>query len=75
MNFCNVRILIFSGLDKIEFLQSHENEEIYRKAYEIIEVYFSPDDVDEELAPQVEPGQGQFQFGQNVAMPKQGFGF
>ena len=40
------------GLDKIESLQNHENVEIYKLAYEIIEQYFS-DDVDDDpnLAP------------------------
>jgi len=49
------------GLDKIESLQNHENVEIYKLAYEIIEQYFS-DDVDEDanLAPQAD-GEG-FQF-------------
>ena len=28
------------GLDKIELLQSHENEEIYKMAYEIVDSYF-----------------------------------
>lgn len=33
------------GLDKIETLQKHENVEIYKLAYEIIEHYFA--DVDD----------------------------
>lgn len=31
------------GLEKIEKLQSHENVEIYKLAYEIIEQHFSED--------------------------------
>lgn len=35
----------FSGLEKIEMLQNHENEDIYKLAYEIIDQFFSSDDV------------------------------
>ena len=31
------------GMDKIESLQQHENEDIYKLAYEIIDTYFSGD--------------------------------
>jgi len=50
------------GLDKIESLQNHENVEIYKLAYEIIEQYFSDDgEEDPALAPQA-TADG-FQFG------------
>ena len=32
---------LLTGLDKIEMLQQHENEEIYKLAYEILDNYFS----------------------------------
>jgi len=31
------------GLDKIEQLQNHDSEEIYKLAYDIIDTYFSGD--------------------------------
>lgn len=37
--------MFFSGLEKIENLQQHENEDIYKLAFEIIDQYFSGDDV------------------------------
>jgi len=38
------------GLDKIEQLQNHENEDIYRLAFEIIDHYFSANTDDEGTA-------------------------
>lgn len=70
------KIIFSKGLDKIEFLQGHDNEEIYRKAFEIIENYFGADDEDEKLAPVTDPNAAQYQFGgNNIDMPQQGFQF
>jgi len=52
------------GLDKIEFLQSHENIEIYQKAFEIIERYFGTEDEESAIAPSVDEN-NQFAFGSN----------
>jgi importin subunit alpha-6/7 len=41
------------GLDKIEFLQGHQNEKIYKKTFQIIETYFSQEEDDTGLMPQV----------------------
>lgn len=38
-------LLFCAGLEKIEQLQNHENEDIYKLAYEIIDQFFSSDDV------------------------------
>uniref|UniRef100_A0A672MT41 Karyopherin subunit alpha 6 n=1 Tax=Sinocyclocheilus grahami TaxID=75366 RepID=A0A672MT41_SINGR len=60
------------GLDKIEFLQSHENQEIYQKAFDLIEHYFGVEEEDASLAPQVDENQQQFLFPQQEA-PMEGF--
>lgn len=62
----------YVGLDKIEFLQSHENQEIYQKAFDLIEHYFGVEDDDSSLAPQVDETQQQFIFQQPEA-PMEGF--
>ncbi len=64
--------LSLSGLDKIEFLQSHENQEIYQKAFDLIEHYFGVEEEDASLAPQVDENQQQFLFPQQDA-PMEGF--
>lgn len=60
------------GLEKIENLQSHDNNEIYEKAVKILETYWLEED-DEPAA----PGDGQgFQFGgAEVSVPTGGFSF
>jgi len=50
------------GLDKIESLQNHENVEIYKLAYEIIEQYFS-DEGEEDAALAPAATEAGFQFG------------
>ncbi|XP_033865758.2 importin subunit alpha-5 isoform X3 [Acipenser ruthenus] len=60
------------GLDKIEFLQGHENLEIYQKAFDLIEHYFSPEDEDTSIAPQVDLDQQQYIF-QQCEAPMEGF--
>lgn len=61
-----------AGLDKIEFLQSHENQEIYQKAFDLIEHYFGVEEEDPSLAPPVDQSQGQFVFQQQEG-PMEGF--
>ena len=64
-----------AGLDKIEFLQGHENREIYQKSFDIIERYFSSEEEDKVLAPQLDENAQQFQFGGQQNAPAGGFQF
>lgn len=50
-----------SGLDKIEDLQNHRNEEIYKLAFDIIDRYFTDED-NEELVPQISEDQNTYTF-------------
>jgi importin subunit alpha-2 len=56
-----------SGLDKIEFLQSHENTDVYQKAFDIIERYFGAEDDDAAIEPNVDENNQQFTFGMPTA--------
>ncbi|CAK9145192.1 unnamed protein product [Ilex paraguariensis] len=61
------------GLEKIENLQSHDNNEIYEKAVKILETYWLEDD---EQLPPGDASQSGFQFGGNeVPVPSGGFSF
>ncbi|KAL1091185.1 hypothetical protein V6Z11_D07G140000 [Gossypium hirsutum] len=62
------------GLEKIENLQSHDNNEIYEKAVKILETYWV-DDEDEPLPPG-DASQSGFHFGGNqLPVPSGGFSF
>jgi importin subunit alpha-1 len=61
------------GLDKIEQLQNHQQNEIYEKAMKIIQKYFGFEDEDAGVEPQMDAAQ-QFAFG-GAAAPAQGFNF
>lgn len=57
------------GLDLLEGLQEHENEEVYMKAVAIIEKYFGLEEEDEEsenLAPAASASGNTFSFGMNT---------
>lgn len=49
-----------AGLDKLEFLQSHEMKEIYEKAFYILEKYFNTEVEDCRVAPSLEDNQYHF---------------
>ena len=55
------------GLDKIEFLQSHENLDIYQKAFDIIERYFGSEEDDSRVAPSVDAQGQHFEFNPALA--------
>lgn len=61
------------GLDKIENLQSHDNNEIYEKAVKILERYWAEEEEMQNLLDGVSenPQQG-FNFGNNQAAPPPG---
>ena len=62
------------GLDKLEALQQHENEQVYKKALNIIETYFAEDDG----APEVGTNGQEFAFANptsNNPGPTGGFNF
>eukprot|EP01113_Clastostelium_recurvatum_P047510 TRINITY_DN848_c0_g1_i1.p1 TRINITY_DN848_c0_g1~~TRINITY_DN848_c0_g1_i1.p1 ORF type:complete len:535 (-),score=139.79 TRINITY_DN848_c0_g1_i1:316-1920(-) len=64
------------GLDRIEDLQHHHNQEIYDKAVSIVETYYQGEEEQPQvLAPQMNEAQQQYTFGSNAAAPQGGFNF
>lgn len=61
------------GLDKIEELQQHENETVYKKALEIIEKFFGAEEGGEEVSSTTN-GQA-YDFSAVNNMPEGGFSF
>ncbi|XP_020225483.1 importin subunit alpha-1-like [Cajanus cajan] len=62
------------GLEKIENLQSHDNNEIYEKAVKILETYWLEDE--DETLPSGDGAQAGFNFGSNeLPVPSGGFNF
>ncbi|KAI4478401.1 hypothetical protein M0804_012055 [Polistes exclamans] len=65
------------GLDKIEFLQSHKNLDIYQKAFDIIDRYFGSEEEDTRIVPSIDSQGQQFQFTapDSSQLPVEGFEF
>ncbi len=62
------------GLDKLEALQGHENENIYQKAVHMIDTFFSDGEADQNLAPTTNMD-GQLEFQATTIAPQGGFQF
>eukprot|EP00850_Spirogloea_muscicola_P012412 SM000080S22927 [mRNA] locus=s80:167969:177407:- [translate_table: standard] len=61
------------GLEKIENLQTHNNNDIYEKAMKILEAYFDLDvEEDQSLAPAMDPGHQTYAFGESQSMMPSG---
>ncbi|KAJ3394364.1 Importin alpha subunit (Karyopherin alpha subunit) (Serine-rich RNA polymerase I suppressor protein) [Lobulomyces angularis] len=77
-NQMSVYIEVADGVDKINQLQMHDNQDIYKKAYNIVDTYFSNDDEDDDLVPEVN-AEGAFTFKEdanlNGDIPQGGFNF
>ena len=66
-------ILLHVGLEKIESLQSHVNESIYKLAYKLIDTHFDVEDNDENVVP--DQSHEQYVFAPKANLPPGGFQF
>ncbi|XP_011500399.1 PREDICTED: importin subunit alpha-1 [Ceratosolen solmsi marchali] len=62
------------GLDKLEALQTHKNEEIYEKTLAIIDKFFCEGESDPNVLPSTNE-EGQLEFQASIATPQGGFQF
>lgn len=71
------RIHEAEGLEKIEQLQTHNNDDIYNKAVKILETYFGLEEEDDQnVAPAVDTQRSAYSFGApQAALPPGGFSF
>ncbi len=64
------------GMEKIHNLQLHDNGEIYKKAYSIIDKYFNEEDEEDAgIAPEIDASTGNFSFPSQMDVPQTGFTF
>jgi len=63
------------GLDKIEALQHHENENVYHSSLELIEKFFNSQDEDDHLAPQQTENGFNFKQKEDSNVPDGSFSF
>ena len=75
MNMYALNVEECGGMDIISELQTHDNADIYKKAYSIIDKYFGEDEEVGELAPEVDTNTGAFTFPSNMNVPQGGFNF
>lgn len=71
-NFC-IMMEEIGAVDKLEALQNHENNEIYDRAYQLIDTYFSEAEEEKELAPKAV--NGALEFNSNATNGNGGFNF
>ncbi|KAI8842417.1 armadillo-type protein [Chytriomyces cf. hyalinus JEL632] len=63
------------GVEKIYVLQNHDNNEIYRKSYQIIQKYYSEEEEATGLEPEIDQTTGTFSFPSNDMNADQQGGF
>lgn len=68
-----IKTFIILGVDKIEFLQTHEKIEIYERAFSILQEYFSNDEEETGIAPQAQ--NNEYQFNVENQVPMDGYNF